>query len=63
MPFVKLNALNNVSYKGLKRIARKIEYSIIHLKHVCACNNKNRRLRRPQYRVKAYIRAVKNRRR
>lgn len=35
----------------------------VYLKHYCACNNKRRRQGRPQYRIKAYIRAVKNRRR
>ena len=49
--------------KGAKKLSRRVAYFMVHLNHCCACNNKRKRQGRPQHRVKAYIKAIKNRRR
>ena len=66
MAIIEVGSINEVFRRlgeGVKKLSRRIEYFAVYLKHCCACNNKRKRQGRPQHRVKAYIRAIKNRRR
>lgn len=65
MPLIEINALKNTFRRldrALKKSSRQIAYFMINLNRCFTCNNKRKRQRRSQYRVKAYIKAVKNRR-